>query len=60
MAERAPAIDKCAADLERLNADKEACKEDIKVWSRAFLEANGREPNVQVGSVPRPYKLYEF
>jgi uncharacterized protein (UPF0335 family) len=37
-----------AGELDRLNEEKEACKNDIKEWSRAFLEANGREPNVQV------------
>jgi hypothetical protein len=37
-----------AAELDKLNEEKEACKNDIKEWSRAFLEANGREPNVQV------------
>lgn len=31
----------------QINVDKEECKNDIKEWSRAFLEANGREPNVQ-------------
>jgi hypothetical protein len=43
-AELQPAV----GELERLNEEKEACKNDIKEWTRAFLEANGREPNVQV------------
>jgi hypothetical protein len=48
LADSSSGVQKCTAELERLSADKEACKEDIKVWSRAFLDANGREPNVQV------------
>jgi hypothetical protein len=48
LADTSSGVQKCTAELERLSADKEACKEDIKVWSRAFLDANGREPNVQV------------
>ena len=47
-------------ELIRLNADKEACKNDIKDWSRNFLEENGREPNVQdKATVKDKYQKYK-
>eukprot|EP00600_Ochromonadales_sp_CCMP1393_P009763 CAMPEP_0174963216 /NCGR_PEP_ID=MMETSP0004_2-20121128/5205_1 /TAXON_ID=420556 /ORGANISM="Ochromonas sp., Strain CCMP1393" /LENGTH=1919 /DNA_ID=CAMNT_0016211813 /DNA_START=58 /DNA_END=5817 /DNA_ORIENTATION=- len=46
--------------LAKLNEDKENCKNDIKEWSKSFVEANGREPNVQdKATVKDKYQRYK-